>query len=178
MDVAQKCNINRAHNLKQRQQLLNQPPNPTTLGSRIYSPSMAPLPRTPRPDPVIRPDKPPARKHGIITIRQPLDQLSAHIGSVSPPPIPAAIVRAERVAERARRRRQERRRERARGAFRKERHARVEAEGEVREHGAVEAALVVQRRVRRRGRRRLGGRRGLLLLLWRGWLREFGRRRW
>lgn len=94
---------------------------------------MPPRPCTPRPNPVIRAYKILACVHRIVAIRQPADQLPAHIRLCAA--VPAAVVCAERVAEGPRRRGQERRGEGARGALREERDARVEAEGEFREGG-------------------------------------------
>ncbi|KAL2259092.1 hypothetical protein VTK26DRAFT_7364 [Humicola hyalothermophila] len=98
---------------------------------------MPPRAGAPGADAVIRADEVLARVHGVVAVREAPNQPAV---DVRPAAVPAAVVRAERVAEGARRRREERRRERARGALREQRDARVEAEGELRECRLAAAA--------------------------------------
>lgn len=94
-------------------------------------PGMPSRPRTPRADSIICPDKILARERGIVPIRPPLDQLPIDLGS----PVPAPVVRAERVAEGSRGRRQEGGWEGARRPLGEERDAGLELVGQPRQGG-------------------------------------------
>lgn len=114
---------------------------------------MPPLPRTPSPDPIPQPHKPPTRVHRVVPVRVPLYHAPVHVRLAPQRPVAAAVKRAERVAEGRRGRREEGRREGARRALGEEGEAGGEAEGDAGEGRGVEGVVVgVCLRRRRRGR--------------------------
>lgn len=94
------------------------------------APCVPPRSGTPSPHAIVGADEVLARERGVVPIRPPLDQLA---GDERRPPVAAAVVRAQRVAEGAGRRREEGWREGARRAFGEEGDARLELEGQLRE---------------------------------------------
>jgi hypothetical protein len=124
---------------------------------QVNSPGVSPWPRTPGAHPVVGTDEVVARKHGVVTVGESLDQASAYIGPAAA--VAAPVVRAERVAEGARGRGKERGWKWPRCPLRKEGDASVEAKRQLGEGRRVQPAVVIQGWIRR-----VGGRRRRLLV--------------